>query len=85
MTSDEMRKYAEQLDAVKGSIINAYTMKTGLDRDTLSKMMDEETWMTGQEAMEMGFADEIMFESVPVESKGNILVVNSVSHDMSKV
>ena len=84
LTSDEMRKYAEQLDAVKGSIINAYTMKTGLDRDTLSKMMDEETWMTGQEAMEMGFADEIMFESVPVESKGNILVVNSVSHDMSR-
>jgi len=84
LTSDEMRKYAEQLDAVKGSIINAYMMKTGLDRDTLSKMMDEETWMTGQEAMEMGFADEIMFESVPVESKGNILVVNSVSHDMSR-
>jgi len=84
LTSDEMRKYAEQLDAVKGSIINAYMAKTELDKETLSRMMDEETWMTGEEAVEMGFADELMFENVPVESKGSVLIVNSINHDMSR-
>ena len=52
-----MEKAIDMLDSVKESILNAYEIKTGLDRDTLSKMMDEETWMDATKAIELGFAD----------------------------
>lgn len=58
--SAEMQKAVAMLDEVKESIINAYEIKTGLDRKKLSKLMDAETWMDANSAVEMGFADEIM-------------------------
>ena len=48
------------LDEVKESIINAYEIKTGLSRARLSHLMDAETWMDANSAIELGFADEIM-------------------------
>ena len=48
------------LDEVKESIINAYEIKTGMSRAKLSHLMDAETWMDANSAVEMGFADEIM-------------------------
>ncbi|HOV79373.1 MAG TPA: Clp protease ClpP [Bacillota bacterium] len=83
-SAEEMEKMAEYLEQVKESIINAYITKTGLDRKALSKMMDEETWMTGQEAVDKGFADEVLFQDVQAAVYGNFLVVNSVRHDLSK-
>ena len=56
----EMKKVAEMLDEVKESIMNAYEIKTGLSRDELSKMMDAETWMDANKAVELGFADKII-------------------------
>lgn len=58
--SAEMQKAVAMLEEVKESIINAYEIKTGLDRKKLSKLMDAETWMDANSAIEMGFADEIM-------------------------
>ena len=55
-----MQKAIAMLDEVKESIINAYEIKTGLDRKKLSKLMDAETWMDANSAVEYGFADEIM-------------------------
>ena len=60
----EMEKAIDMLDSVKESILNAYEIKTGLDRDTLSKMMDEETWMDATKAIELGFADGMIPSSV---------------------
>lgn len=82
--SEELEKMADVLEQVKNSIINAYIAKTGLDKETLSKMMDEETWMTGEEAVERGFADEVLFQEVQASLKGSMLIVNSVKHDLSK-
>ena len=56
----EMKKAVEMLDEVKESIINAYEIKTGLSRAKLSHLMDAETWMDANSAIELGFADEIM-------------------------
>ena len=56
----EMQKAIAMLDEVKESIINAYEIKTGLSRARLSHLMDAETWMDANSAIEMGFADEIM-------------------------
>lgn len=62
--SADMQKAIAMLDEVKESIINAYEIKTGLSRTKLSHLMDAETWMDANSAIEMGFADEIMQRNV---------------------
>jgi len=56
----EMQKAIDLLSEVKESIINAYVLKTGLSRAKLSHLMDAETWMDANKAVELGFADDIM-------------------------
>ena len=57
---EDMKKAISMLDEVKESIINAYEIKTGLSRDKLSKLMDAETWMNANKAVELGFADGVL-------------------------
>ena len=59
--ADDMQKAAEMLNEVKDSIINAYELKTGLSRAKLSHLMDDETWMNAVKAVELGFADGILY------------------------
>ena len=59
----EMQKAIDMLSEVKESIINAYVLKTGLSRPKLSHLMDAETWMDANKAVELGFADEIMMRA----------------------
>lgn len=56
----EMQKAIDMLAEVKESIINAYVIKTGLTRAKLSHLMDAETWMDANKAVELGFADDII-------------------------
>ena len=56
----EMAKAIEMLEGVKASIINAYSLKTGMSRAKLSRLMDAETWMDATKAVELGFADDII-------------------------
>ena len=56
-----MQKAIDMLDEVKESIINAYEIKSGLSRAKISHMMDCETWLSAKKAVELGFADSIMF------------------------
>ena len=58
--SEEMQKAISMLTEVKESIINAYEIKTGQSRTKLSHMMDAETWLNANKAIELGFADQIM-------------------------
>lgn len=58
-SAKEMRKAADILDKVKDTILNVYEARSDLSRNVLDKMMSEETWMTGNEAVEAGFADEV--------------------------
>ena len=50
------------LEGIDESIINAYEAKTGQSRDVLADLMNKDSWLNAQKAMETGFADEIMFE-----------------------
>lgn len=59
----DMEKAIEMLDEVKESIINAYEIKTGLSRAKLSHLMDAETWMSAKKAIELGFADDLLFKN----------------------
>ena len=65
--SSEMKKAIDMLDEVKESIVNAYEIKTGMSRAKISHLMDAETWMDANSAVEMGFADEILQRSVTDE------------------
>jgi len=56
----DMQKAAGMLGEVKESIINAYELRTGLDRGQLSSLMDSETWMNAHKAIELGFADALL-------------------------
>ena len=59
----DMQKAIEMLDEVKESIINAYHLKTGMSRAKISHLMDSETWMNAYKAVELGFADDILFRN----------------------
>ena len=58
---DDMQKAIDMLDEVKESIINAYELKTGLSRAKISHLMDCETWLSAKKAVELHFADGILF------------------------
>jgi len=72
--SEEMQKAIAMLDEVKESIITAYELKTGMSRAKLAHLMDAETWMNAQKAMELGFADGMLSrdtalpEDIPLNS-----------------
>lgn len=57
----DMEAAIAMLNEVKESILNAYVDKTGLSRNKLSKMMDDETWFNAKKAVELGFADKVLF------------------------
>ena len=55
-----MQKALDMLNEFKEAIINAYQIKTGLSRAKLSRLMEDETWMNANKAIELGFADGII-------------------------
>ncbi len=57
----DMEKAIEVLNEVKESIINAYADKSGLTHARIANLMSNETWMNAKKAVELGFADEILF------------------------
>lgn len=61
--SEEMKKAGMMLDEVKESIMNAYEIKTGLNRSELSNLMNSESWFNARKAVELGFADEILTDT----------------------
>lgn len=61
--ADDHEHEAKVLDSIDQSIVNSYVDKTGLKRDAILQMMQNETWMSAQEAVDKGFADGIMFHN----------------------
>lgn len=59
--AEELRHGAEVLDEVKETILNAYELKTHKSREEISKMMDEETWMSAKKAVSEGFANGVLY------------------------
>lgn len=65
--SSEMKKAIDMLDEVKESIMNAYEIKTGLSRSRISHLMDAESWFNAKKAVELGFADKLLFSKEELE------------------
>ncbi len=61
--SNDFRSLADTLDKVNQTIIEVYAEKTGLAEDKLKELMDKESWLTGKEAVDLGFADELLEEN----------------------
>ena len=59
----DMEKAIETLNEVKESIINAYAAKTGLRHNKIAELMSTETWMNAKKAVELGFADVVLYEN----------------------
>lgn len=57
--------YAEKLELFKEGLMDTYESRTGLKREWIDEMMDAETWMTAKQAVELGFADEVISNSTP--------------------
>jgi ATP-dependent Clp protease, protease subunit len=59
--ADTMRKAAEDLDAVTEPVVNVYKAKVNgkIDDDRIMKLMEDETWMTAEKALEYGFVDKV--------------------------
>ena len=82
--NQDMQKTIEMLNKVKNSIIETYLNKAKTDKETLSELMDNETWMNAEEAKEYGFIDEILDENVEKEVIENKLIINNMAFDISR-
>lgn len=67
--ADDLMEMAAIMEKVDGTIAGTYASKTGKSSNELMAMMAAETWMTAQEALDMGFVDTIAGEEAdPVEN-----------------
>ena len=64
--SREMKDVVKQIDAGTKAVAKALAEASGNDYDTVKSWVDKETWYTGQEIIDAGFADELTDEGVPL-------------------
>lgn len=76
----DMDNTGNALRAANQAIINAYTDKTGMDAGELQNLMDRETYLSAQQAVEYGFIDKIMFSdnAIPLYNGFEIIPVETI-------
>lgn len=58
--ANDMREYADLLDKLENVLIPAYVAKTGKTTEEMTAMLEQETWLDGDECVEHGFADKVI-------------------------
>jgi ATP-dependent protease ClpP protease subunit len=82
---DEMDKMKAALASIKETMINVYARKTKLERSELSDLLNAETWLTPQQAVDKGFADEVRGVVKAAASLGDKrVIINGLTFDLSK-
>ena len=76
--SKDMLKMSETLNTIRDTIINVYKEKTNLSEEELKNMMDNETWMDMNKAIEYGFVDEEADKDIENIISDEYLMMNSV-------
>ena len=71
--ANKLRKIAEDLEKITQPSIEIYKTVSNLDEETIKRMMDEETWITAEEALEYGFATVIVEDNPKQSLKDDIL------------
>ncbi len=83
--ASDMRKMADDLDKIGESLIAAYKEKSGLEDEKIKEIMDNETWLTAEECVVLGFADKIEeSKQVAASLDGAFFVINNQKMDLSK-
>jgi len=77
--ADDLRKQADVLDKIKDTIVNIYKKNSNLEESKLTALMNEETWLTGAEALEHGFADRLT-EGVAIAAMASKEFVNKFNN-----
>jgi ATP-dependent protease ClpP protease subunit len=86
----EMRRLASTLDTVEKSMVATYQAKTGLDEARISNLLsahsEDGTWMSAEEAVELGFADEVEQTKKIAASivRPGVLAVNDQEFDVGR-
>lgn len=81
----ELEEMKKELKVVKASIINAYELKTKLSKEEIASIMEETTWLLGQEAVDKGFADRTMFgEVADIQNSNQSIVVNGLEFSQDR-
>ena len=87
MNIQDMKQLMKGMDASERAVAEIYNAKTGIDTDTLRGMMTRETWLTGSEAVEKGFADELIKTmagpEMSMSADKKVLMVNGVRHNIA--
>ena len=78
--ADDMRSLAETLDTIQSGIVDCYVARTGLSEKECNKLMDNETWFTAKEAVEKGFADEVLFSDGETENENEETVIDRIKN-----
>jgi hypothetical protein len=86
MNMQDMKQLMKGMDASERAVAEIYNAKTGIDVDTLRGMMTRETWFTGSEAVEKGFANELVKNmdgpDMSMSADKKVLMVNGVRHNV---
>ena len=86
MNMQDMKQLMKGMDASERAVAEIYNSKTGIEVDTLRSMMTKETWFTGREALEKGFADAIKEDEddpeMSMSADRKVLFVNGVRHNV---
>jgi len=83
--AEDLRKVADDLDKIREPIVKSYSDRVSVSDDEVKAMMDAETWMTAEEAVEKGFADRIDESTfASATAKGSSLVVNGMTFDVGR-
>lgn len=79
--SQEMKDSIKQVDAIDKAIGEIYSEMTGIDQDKIKNMMNKTTWMSAQEAVDIGFADEVINTekvTMSLNASRKLLTVNGI-------
>lgn len=84
--SEELRRYADTLDKMKDTAAKIYSDRTGTDIEKIKELMNEETYLTAEEALEYGFIDEIIKynEKPQIDPVNKMVMMDGKKIDYSK-
>lgn len=82
--SKQFREVADWLDQIRDSMVTVYKDRTGQAANRIIEMMDAETWMSAEEAVDKGFADQVEEgNTVAASMMGAIALINGLQMDLS--
>lgn len=81
LDAEALSKMADTLAKVKETVVNVYKDRAGdkMSADEIIRLMNEETWMSAEEALDKGLIDEIDDYAIDAQMKSGLVVVNSIS------